>query len=394
MSEWPRFRLGDIVSLEYGKALPARERDRNGAFLVVGSNGPDGSHSEPLAEGPGVVVGRKGSAGKVSWYEGDYWPIDTTYYVVPRMPVEMRWIYYTLGSLGLEDLATTTGVPGLNRNDAYRLEVPLPPRSEQSRIVKLLDQASHLRDLRTEADTIAERVLPAIFVKIFGHPASSKKLWRTIPLEGVASTASGGTPSTRRPDFYGGSVPWVQSGELTRRRISRTRKTLTEKGLRNSSAKWCQPGSILVAMYGATVGQVSILATRAATNQAICSITPGDDVLGPYLAEYLRLSKSTLLARRIGGAQPNISQQILRRLEIAVPPIERQRMFASLVEASDALGETRLRSQAELSELFQLLLAQSLSGGLKRHWQLTSKGEARHDTELRDAGPVNGLWES
>src|SRR5437660_1444861 len=117
--KWPRLVLGEMLSLEYGKALRASDRDPEGGYLVVGSNGPDGVHSQPLVAGPGIVVGRKGSAGKVVWYEKDFWPIDTTYYVSPKLKIELRWAYYLLRSLELERLAVTTGVPGLNRNDAY-----------------------------------------------------------------------------------------------------------------------------------------------------------------------------------------------------------------------------------------------------------------------------------
>ena len=170
MMEWPRVLLGDMLSLEYGKSLPAHARDPHGEFPVAGSNGPDGKHTSALVSSPGIVVGRKGSAGKIYWYENDFWPIDTTYFVVPKLSIEMRWTYYLLSRLRLDRLATTTGVPGLNRNDVYGLETPLPTLDEQRRIVEILDQADRLRRLRTEADAKAERILPALFDKMFGNP--------------------------------------------------------------------------------------------------------------------------------------------------------------------------------------------------------------------------------
>ena len=147
--EWPRVRLGHILSLEYGKSLPGQLRNFQGEFPVAGSNGPDGKHIKALVSSPGVVVGRKGSAGMVQWYDKDFWPIDTTYYVVPKVPLEMRWAYHLLRNLRLDRLATTTGVPGLNRDDAYALEIPLPPIPEQRRIVEVLDQAERLRRIRS-----------------------------------------------------------------------------------------------------------------------------------------------------------------------------------------------------------------------------------------------------
>ncbi len=154
---WPRVRLGDVVSFEYGTSLPARERDPHGEFLVAGSNGPDGTHTKALVSSPGIVVGRKGSAGQVYWYDTDFWPIDTTYYVVPKESLELRWVFYLLRHLRPHRIATTTGVPGLSRADAYALEFGLPPLSEQRRIVEVLDQADRLRRAEVMAVSFAHR---------------------------------------------------------------------------------------------------------------------------------------------------------------------------------------------------------------------------------------------
>src|SRR5262245_45631708 len=172
--KWPVVSLEEVLSLEYWAALPAARRDSSGAIPVAGSNGVDGYHSEALVKGPGVVVGRKGSAGKVTWFDSDFWPIDTTFYVRPKMFVELRWIFYLLQRLRLDRLSIVTGVPGLNRNDAYNLKVPLPPLSEQRRIVEILDQADGLRKKRTEADAKADGILPALLYKIFGDPVMNR----------------------------------------------------------------------------------------------------------------------------------------------------------------------------------------------------------------------------
>lgn len=181
MTNWPRRPLGEVLSLEYGRSLPARERDPSGIFLVAGSNGPDGSHSSAIVSSPGIVVGRKGAAGQIYWYETDFWPIDTTYFVVPKLCLDLRWAYYLLSNLRLWRLALATGVPGLNREDVYKLEISVPPIAEQRRIVKILDQAGRLRRIRSDADTKSERILPALFLKMFGDPATNPMGWSTKP---------------------------------------------------------------------------------------------------------------------------------------------------------------------------------------------------------------------
>ncbi len=149
--------------------------------------------------------------------------------------------------------------PAVSDEDVRNVSIPLPPPSEQRRIVEILDQADRLRRLRAEADAKADRILPALFIKMFGDPAANPRGWVTKKLSQVAKTGSGGTPATKRDDFYGGDIPWVKSGELACRFVLSTEETITEEGLRSSSAKWVEPGAILVAMYGATVGQVSLL---------------------------------------------------------------------------------------------------------------------------------------
>ena len=180
-----RVPLRRLLRLEYGRSLPAASRDQSGRVMVAGSNGPDGRHSVALVPGPGIVVGRKGSAGKIVWYDSAFWPIDTTYYVVPSLQINLRWMYYCLRWLRLERLALGAGVPGLNRNDVYRIEVLLPPKAEQNRIRQLLDRLSELADLRRTADAKAGQILTAIFEKLSGSPTTNPRVWPLASLLGI-----------------------------------------------------------------------------------------------------------------------------------------------------------------------------------------------------------------
>ncbi len=131
-------RLGEVITLEYGAALPDAVRSGVGN-PVFGSNGIVGHHSQFLVTGPGIVVGRKGSVGAVCWTEKPFWPIDTAYYVVPKQGANLRWLFWLLSSINLKRLDAATGVPGLNRNSVYDLNILLPEPAEQSRIAAVLD---------------------------------------------------------------------------------------------------------------------------------------------------------------------------------------------------------------------------------------------------------------
>jgi restriction endonuclease S subunit len=133
-------KLGDIISLEYGVALPEKDRIK-GSYPVVGSNGIAGWHNDFLIEAPVIVVGRKGSAGKINWIDKNCTPIDTTFFVrVKDARYALKILYYAIKNLNLESLAGGTGVPGLNRNDAYAKNINVPPLPEQQKIAAEIEK--------------------------------------------------------------------------------------------------------------------------------------------------------------------------------------------------------------------------------------------------------------
>lgn len=118
---WSRRTVESIMELAYGKALPKTLR-KDGPYPVYGSGGVSGTHTSPLASGPGIIVGRKGTVGSLYWEAGDFFAIDTVFYVVPKDGVQLNFVWYLLQRLGLENMNTDAAVPGLNRGNAYRLE--------------------------------------------------------------------------------------------------------------------------------------------------------------------------------------------------------------------------------------------------------------------------------
>ena len=122
---WETKRVSDYLSLAYGKSLPAGKRQK-GIYPVYGSGGLVGFHNEAMINGPTVIVGRKGTVGSLYWEDRPCFPIDTVFYVQPKVP--LSFCYYLLESLPLRDMNTDAAVPGLNRENVYRLEVAAPPR--------------------------------------------------------------------------------------------------------------------------------------------------------------------------------------------------------------------------------------------------------------------------
>jgi type I restriction enzyme, S subunit len=106
MTNWRPTKLGDEIGIAYGKSLPSQVR-KPGSFGVFGSNGIVGTHSGSLVRGPGIIIGRKGSVGEVDFSRDDFWPIDTTYFVVNRNGHDWRFLYHLLRAQGLTELTVT-----------------------------------------------------------------------------------------------------------------------------------------------------------------------------------------------------------------------------------------------------------------------------------------------
>jgi len=175
-----------------------------------------------------------------------------------------------------------------------------------------------------------------------------------VAIEEFCITGSGGTPSRSNSDYYGGDIPWVKSGELRESIIWKTEETITEEALRKSSAKIVPQGAILLAMYGATVGRLAILGVDAATNQAVCNIRPDPSKAdAKYLYRALEAIVPELISQATGGAQPNISQEKVRKTRIPLPPLNEQKRIAAILDKADALRVKRRQAIALLDSLTQ-----------------------------------------
>jgi len=166
----------------------------------------------------------------------------------------------------------------------------------------------------------------------------------TVKLCEVAETSSGGTPLRGVTRYYNGHIPWVKSGELPDGLINKADECITQEGLDNSSSKLLPAGTLLIAMYGATVGKLGILGISAATNQAVCAITPNPDIDRDYLFYWLLKIRNALIGISFGGAQPNISQNVIRDIEVPLPPLDDQRRIAARLKAQLAEVETARRA--------------------------------------------------
>lgn len=184
--------------------------------------------------------------------------------------------------------------------------------------------------------------------------------WENVRLGEVCETFSGGTPARDKKEYYENRhIPWLKSGELNKGEIFNTEEKITSAALNNSSAKVVPSNSVLVALYGATVGVVGISRIETAINQANCAGCPRDELIPEYLCYYLLPRRNELIALSSGGAQQNISQAKLREFIISIPPPEKQKIIINGImeqkQVIESLKTFKANLQIKIASLIESL---------------------------------------
>lgn len=190
--------------------------------------------------------------------------------------------------------------------------------------------------------------------------------WEIKKIKEISQTGSGGTPLSRKKEYYeSGNIPWINSGEVNSSFIIESSKFITQEGLQNSSAKIFPKGTILMAMYGATAGQVSLMEIEACTNQAICAIIPYNSKMIPFLKFALHDIYKHLVNLSSGSARDNLSQDKIRDLEFAIPEKSLIENFHEIANFNFSKIIICLRENRELSTLRDWLLPMLMNGQVK-----------------------------
>lgn len=213
---------------------------------------------------------------------------------------------------------------------------------------------------------------------------------RYLTISEFCVTGSGSTPSRDSPELYqGGNIPWIKSGELRENNILKAEEHVTKLAFEKTRLKLVPKGAILVAMYGATVGRMALLGIDAATNQAICHIIPDNKIADTkYLYHCLYHKVPELLTKAVGGAQPNINQQIIKNLRIPLPPLAEQKRIARILDVAAALQAQRRATLTHLDTLLQSTFLHMFGDPVTNpmHWETLLIEDVILD------GPQNGLY--
>jgi type I restriction enzyme S subunit len=394
--KWETRRLGDVADLNLGKMLDEKKNRgeplpylaninvRWGEFNLNDLREMRFEDSEKERFGlkyGDIVMCEGGEPGRCAiWKE----PVHGMMYqkalhrIRPHEFLDSRFLFYTFLHKGRMDgfagLFTGSTIKHLPAEKLAKVEIQFPKLPIQLRIADVLSNYDELMENNRRRMELLEESSRLLYREWFvrlrfpGHEHA--RLTNGLPqgwTKGIVGdfydTASGGTPSRTKPEYFTGEIPWVKTQELLNGFITETQEYITEAGVKNSAAKLFPAQSVLVALYGATVGELGILAMPAATNQACCALFPKDS-RAHYIHAFLFLleNKEKLVNLSAGAAQKNISQQIIRGYGMTMPA---KPLLDSFIEALNPVFDQCLnlhRQNKKLRAARDLLLPRLMSG--------------------------------
>ncbi len=389
---WPSVPLGEVLTerqeqpspddLALGRVKIVGKISFDSGCIQLRGNGETKTGMILARPGDLVVSGINAAKGAIAIYgDENKAPIAATIhygaYVPNRERVSVDFLWWLLRSSVFKDLLLEY-VPGgikteLKAKRLLPVPIPLPPLNEQQRIVARIEalagQIREAQGLRQRAGEEAEALHYSVMEKMRLELINSA--YPKEKLGSLTKVSSGGTPSRDNPAYWGGSIPWIKTGELLDCDISHSEEHITELGVANSSAKVFPPDTILIALYGQgqTRGRTGRLMLPAATNQACCAVLPNLDVFAPrFIQLWLRSLYHDLREEAQGGAQPNWNGSMIKNLEIVLPPIVEQHRIITehdtLQTQVVALKRAQAETAAELDALLPAILAKAFRGEL------------------------------
>ena len=373
---WCLTNIGELLINRDGERKPVSSAIRNKQVHKIydyyGAAGVIDKVEDYLFDERLLLIGEDGanllskSKDNAFFAEGKYWVNNHAHVLDATNKELLNYVATVINAMELDDYITGSAQPKLSQDNLNKILIALPPLAEQKRIMseierwfslidiiesgkeslksavkqakaKILDLAIHGRLVPQNpndepASTLLQRINPkAEIVEDNDEYGDVPEGWCVTRLGEIGKWQSGATPSRLRKDYYGGNIPWLKTGDLNDGTITEIPEYITDIALQETSVKLNPAGSILIAMYGATIGKIGILSFPATTNQACCACIDYK-IEQMYLFYFLLANRENFISMGGGGAQPNISKEKIVNTSFPLPPLPEQHRIVAKIE--------------------------------------------------------------
>ena len=377
-SKWEYKKLGDICILLNGFAFKSEKYVDNGIRVMRITNVQKGeivdddpkfypmsSQSEIqryMLKENDLLVSLTGNVGRVGLLQRELLPAALNQRVaclrLKGDSTDLRYLFHLMNSDLFENecIVNSQGIAQKNMSTKWLSDykLPVPPKEDQQRIVAELDCLNEMIAVKQEQLKEFDKLAQSIFYDMFGDPMVNDKRWEVSSYGKIFEIGSGGTPSKSITDYWeDGDIPWIGSNMCQNCFIyDNDGKFITQKGLKNSSAKVLKTGTILFALVGATIGKVGILKKEMATNQNIAFVNVWKSEDFDSIFVFFNSMKLYPLFMNLGnGGFKMANQSFIKDLPIICPPLSLQQQFAEKISAIEAQKELVKQSIAETQAL-------------------------------------------
>ena len=368
---WTEYKLKDLCVINYGKGL-GKSNIVNGNIPVYSSGGIIGFHNTYNVNSEGVIIGRKGNAGSVFYSDKPFFCIDTAFYIEPNNQYDLKYLFYKLVSMNLKNHKTGTAIPGLIRNDIYKLSISIPPLDEQKRIASALSKIDAYLENTIKLIEEKERFKRGIAKKLLtckeGENIPEARFkgfedeWMEVAISKIGTIITGNTPSTKNESFWNGNNVWVTPTDIKQKYISNSERKLTDDGLKKSRKL---PANTLLITCIASIGKNAILKCEGACNQQINAIIPNKNYNVDFLYYLFENEKSYLKFKAPQSVIKIMSKSEFSKLVFKFPLLEEQEKIGGYLSLLDKEIDNLKKQKELIKEMKRGAMQKLLSGGVR-----------------------------
>ena len=368
---WTEYKLKDLCVINYGKGL-GKSNIVNGNIPVYSSGGIIGFHNTYNVNSEGVIIGRKGNAGSVFYSDKPFFCIDTAFYIEPNNQYDLKYLFYKLVSMNLKNHKTGTAIPGLIRNDIYKLSISIPPLDEQKRIASALSKIDAYLENTIKLIEEKERFKRGIAKKLLtckeGENIPEARFkgfedeWMEVAISKIGTIITGNTPSTKNESFWNGNNVWVTPTDIKQKYISNSERKLTDDGLKKSRKL---PANTLLITCIASIGKNAILKCEGACNQQINAIIPNKNYNVDFLYYLFENEKSYLKFKAPQSVIKIMSKSEFSKLVFKFPLLEEQEKIGGYLSLLDKEIDNLKKQKELIKEMKRGAMQKLLSGEVR-----------------------------